>query len=204
MVGFTGPGGTQAGTGLNGIPEKGRPASGPGTGIVVAGMQDWQNLHWLVISDHGMSQVDRFWDLEGYLKQAGLWKRLRHNTIISSTLAQMQITDSGLRNDVVAALTESGCGEAIPFERFSEFGISPDRSWGDLVFALEEGTVILPNHFQGRRTVRGMHGYAASSQDSSRPMALAYGPGWDVAKWHDNMSMESVYPAILNLFREAR
>ena len=163
-------------------------------------MQAWPRLHWLVVSDHGMSRVGRSWDLVSALAKAGLLEPLKDAMILSSTLAQFRVQDSGLLRELVGFLRESGQGSAIPFEEFEGHQIPSHRRWGDLVFAAPEGTLLLPNHFQGGRFVRGMHGYASSAQPTSHPVAVLWGPQWTLDAIDKKMPMQRLYPLMLDLF----
>jgi hypothetical protein len=162
-------------------------------------MQEWPGLHWMVISDHGMSEVEQRLNLADLLKE-DLWRASRDSWILSSTLAQGWIEDDRLREEAVQALRESGQGEVILPEDFQAYGIPPDSHWGNIVFAMREGTLLLPNHFQGSRVVRGMHGYASSTQDSSQPVAVLWGQDWDCSRLKPGMAMKDLYPAVMGLF----
>jgi len=163
-------------------------------------MCDWPRLHWLVVSDHGMSQVERTWDLRAALQKAGLWDRLRGGTMIHSTSAQFSVPDVGVRNETMALLNETGPGIAVSYDGFKEVQIPDDNRWGDLVFLASEGTLLLPNHFQGRRQVAGMHGYHSSEQESSRPVAVLWGEQWPKDRVSPRTVMQALYPLITELF----
>lgn len=163
-------------------------------------MRDWPRLHGLVVSDHGMSRVECSWDLQFALAKAGLLARLGNGMILSSTLAQFRAADGGLLEGLSDFLRTSGQGNAISLEAFEENQIPADRRWGDVVFVVPEGTLLLPNHFQGRRFVRGMHGYASSRQPSSYPVAVFWGERWKVEAVQPEMPMQEVYPLMLDLF----
>jgi len=163
-------------------------------------MRAWPRLHGLVVSDHGMSRVERRWDLQSALAKAGLLERLKNGMILSSTLAQFCAADGGLLKGLTDFLRASGQGSVIPFEAFEENQVPADRRWGDVVFVVPEGTLLLPNHFQGSRFMRGMHGYASSLQASSYPVAVLWGERWKKEAVQPEMPMQEVYPVLLDLF----
>ena len=124
--------------------------------------------------------------------------------IISSTLAQLNVPDSALLEELLAFLRESRQGIPIRGEEFPEHGIPDDSRWGNLVFAVPEGTLLLPNHFQGRCPALGMHGYASSEQPSSRPVAVLVGEQWRFEDVRPEMAMQELYPLMLDLFELGR
>jgi hypothetical protein len=164
-------------------------------------MQKWKNLHWLVIGDHGMSQVKQHWDLAGALQKAGLWGKLESQVIINSTLAQFCIQDDSLRQATAGILDRDAPGQVVFPDRFKAFGIPDDTRWGDLVLLVEEGVLLLPNHFQGSRAARGMHGYGQSRTAVSHPAAVFWGPEWNFEQVHEAMPMADLCPVLCRLIR---
>jgi hypothetical protein len=57
-------------------------------------------------------------------------------------------------------------GRIVPDEELKEMGaFFPDRYFGELIFLVEEGVLIVPSHM-GERPLRAMHGYHPTAPQS--------------------------------------
>ncbi|MCA9410609.1 MAG: alkaline phosphatase family protein [Candidatus Omnitrophica bacterium] len=133
-----------------------------------------------VISDHGMSEVTGSVDIEDSLQQKNLINGRDYVGIWNSNFAQIwpakapinKVEDSIIDLPKVRLLTDE--------ERKEWFG--EDLAYGEIILATEEGTVIRPNHFQGTKKVRGMHGHLHATSLESRALAVFLGPEFGMAE----------------------
>ncbi len=131
-----------------------------------------------IISDHGMSEVTGFVDLERILELKDMVNGRDYLGIWNSNFAQVWPMDSsiGKFQESVSAVPQI----ALLSEDERERWFGQDRTYGERILAAEEGMVIHPNHFQGNKRVKGMHGYLNAESSESRALAVFSGPVFDV------------------------
>jgi hypothetical protein len=65
-------------------------------------------------------------------------------------------------------------GRILPDAELEELGaLFPDRYFGELIFLVEEGVLIVPSHM-GERPIRAMHGYHPDAPHSYASMLTSY------------------------------
>jgi hypothetical protein len=132
---------------------------------------------WIyLLSDHGMVDVNRNVDVMGLL--AKLPVRWPHDYLafFDSTLARFWWREPSVREQVRAALADEPDGRWLDDAELEREGCRfPDREYGDDIFLLDPGGLLVPS-FMGHRPVRAMHGYAPDHPDmaallwSNRPI----------------------------------
>jgi hypothetical protein len=111
-----------------------------------------------VLSDHGMTPVDRSVDLWGTLERGGYRLGSDYLAFYDSTMARLWCED-----DVLAAavghLEETGSGRLLSAAELEEFGCDfPDDRYGQHVLLAHPGVMVVPS-FMGRERIAAMHGY---------------------------------------------
>jgi hypothetical protein len=93
-----------------------------------------------------------------------------------STLARFWWREPSVREPVRTALAEEPGGRWLDDAELAKEGCRfPDREYGDDIFLLDPGALLVPS-FMGHRPVRAMHGYAPDHPDmaallwSNRPI----------------------------------
>ena len=165
------------------------------------------NPHLLIISDHGMSQVNNFIDLEKALHSEKLTSR--KGVLMHSTMAQFWMEADGSMEQLSRAIRSLESVRFVLCSDFPKLGIEEDPRFGNAIALLEEGTMFLPNHFQGNQKVKGLHGYASSRQPSSFPIALFFGECWPKEKLlgerlPEKVRMTQITPTIARLLELKR
>src|SRR3989442_9486724 len=70
------------------------------------------------------------------------------------------------RTLITAKLGELPQGRILPDEELERLGtLFPDRHFGELIYLVKEGVLIVPSHM-GERPIRGMHGYHPADKHS--------------------------------------
>ncbi|MEE9270313.1 MAG: alkaline phosphatase family protein [Candidatus Krumholzibacteria bacterium] len=111
-----------------------------------------------LFSDHGMTNVDKVVDLMSVVEEWGYGPASGLLAFYDSTMARFWC-DGGTRNDLVERLNQTGWGYVIPDSELERFGCRfADRSYGDVIFLLSPGHLIVPS-FMGRAPLAAMHGY---------------------------------------------
>jgi len=132
---------------------------------------------WLtLLSDHGMVDVTRTADVLAALRALPVrWPR-DYLAFFDSTMARFWWRTPGARERVRATLAGRGWGRWLADVELERAGaLFPDRSYGDDLFLLDPGVLMVPS-FMGRTPLAAMHGYDPSHPDmaallwSNRPL----------------------------------
>jgi hypothetical protein len=114
----------------------------------------------LVLSDHGMIDVTETHDLMGYLaSEVDLGAPDDYVAFYDSTIARFWGNKQGALNPLAEALEGLDYGRILDRRELAELGLAfSDGAYGELIFTLEPGHIILPS-FMGKETPAAMHGY---------------------------------------------
>jgi len=112
-----------------------------------------------VLGDHGMADVKGFVDVPRAVGSLGLKMPSQYIPFYDSTMARFRIMDRSCESKLRDALNGAGGGRVIEAGEMKRLGIFfEDGRFGDLIYLMEEGNIILPS-FMGRNPVAAMHGY---------------------------------------------
>ena len=112
-----------------------------------------------VFSDHGMANCDVHVDLMAKLKTVPLRFGKDYSAVYDSTMARFWFHTPGARETMEAALRAMPEGRIMPDSELAELNtLFEDRAFGELIYLMPEGTLIVPSHM-GERPIRAMHGY---------------------------------------------
>ena len=112
-----------------------------------------------VFSDHGMANCDVHVDLMAKLKALPLRIGKDYSAVYDSTMARFWFHTPGAREKLEAALKAMPEGRIMPDSELAELNtLFEDRAFGELIYLMPEGTLIVPSHM-GERPIRAMHGY---------------------------------------------
>ncbi len=127
-----------------------------------------------VFSDHGMANCDRMLDLRALLDPLGLRMGVDYAVVYDSTMARFWFFSDRARALVTERLQGVPEGRIVPEAELEELGtLFPDRYFGELIFLVEEGVLIVPSHM-GERPIRAMHGYHPDAPHSYASMLTSY------------------------------
>jgi len=110
----------------------------------------------IVISDHGMSPVERCIDLQ-IERHFGIPDRRRYVYFLEGTILRIWSADTKLRDEMECYLHEFTDVEVLSEEERNRLGIATP-SFGDLIAVTNDGTMWVPS-FWGSLPSKGMHGY---------------------------------------------
>ena len=167
--------------------------------ITKRGIESNPSMHFVIFSDHGMVPVREHVDLMSLLK--GLPLRMPEDYILflNSTVASFWFNNDKAEEIVRQALGKIEPGMILDEPKLKELEIDKIGSeYGDLIFALKEGSVFFPDFYRRRRPPKGMHGYAFAAYD--KPPFIVYSPGVTYkASRKGNARFIDVMPTILDL-----
>ncbi|HSU57293.1 MAG TPA: alkaline phosphatase family protein, partial [Candidatus Dormibacteraeota bacterium] len=126
----------------------------------------YQEIKLYVFSDHGMANCDEVLDLKAQIETLPLRMPEDYVVVYDSTMARFWIFNDRARWLLTECLGKVPQGRIVPDAELGRLGaLFPDRYFGELVFLVKEGVLIVPSHM-GERPIRGMHGYHPEEKQS--------------------------------------
>ena len=74
-----------------------------------------------------------------------------------------------------------------------------DSKYGDLIFVLKNGYIFLPNFYQGRKQIKGMHGYLIDESNLD-PFLLLYNESLKPLNMKTKFEFIDILPTILDIY----
>lgn len=112
-----------------------------------------------VFSDHGMANCDEHLDLKAVIDALPLRFGKDYAVVYDSTMARFWFFNENARDRITAALGAVRQGRVLPTEELKQLRTHfEDHQFGELIFLVQEGVLIVPSHM-GERPIRAMHGY---------------------------------------------
>jgi hypothetical protein len=119
-----------------------------------------------VFSDHGMANCDELLDLKALIEALPARDGADYAVVYDSTMARFWFFNPRAKWLVSERLKEVSQGRILPDSELQQLKtFFPDRYFGELIFLVKEGILIVPSHM-GARPIRAMHGYHPSDPHS--------------------------------------
>ena len=119
-----------------------------------------------IFSDHGMANCNELLDLRAVIQSLPLQIPQDYAVVYDSTMARFWFFNNRARWLITDALKQVAQGRIVPDAELAEMQVLfPDRYFGELIFLVKEGVLIVPSDM-GQRAIRGMHGYHPSDPQS--------------------------------------
>jgi hypothetical protein len=113
-----------------------------------------------------MANCDQLLDLKAKIDTLPLKMVDDYAVVYDSTMARFWFFNERARELVTGCLNQVREGRIIPDSELADLGtLFGDRYFGELIFLVNEGVLIVPSHM-GQRPIRGMHGYHPSDKQS--------------------------------------
>lgn len=133
---------------------------------VEAARSRWRDVRVLVFSDHGMTPTHGTADVMARVEGLGLERFRDYIAFYDSTMARFWFETDAARRTIVEALEGAEPGRFLTDEELRDEGIFfEDRRFGELVFLMNPGTLIVPS-YMGTTAPAGMHGFSPEHPDS--------------------------------------
>lgn len=127
--------------------------------LMAAAREHYQEVRLYVFSDHGMANCDKHLDLRAKIDALGFTFGEDYSVVYDSTMARFWFFNDRARATITLCLEGVPEGEILSDAELTDLGtLFTDRYFGELIFLMEEGTLIVPSHM-GERPIRAMHGY---------------------------------------------
>jgi hypothetical protein len=134
--------------------------------LMATAHEHYAAVHLYLFSDHGMANCDECFDLKREIEALPLKMGRDYVVVYDSTMARFWFFTNDARAMISATLEHLPQGRILPDEELAEMGaLFPDRYFGELIYLVKEGVLIVPSHM-GERPIRGMHGYHPSDPHS--------------------------------------
>jgi predicted AlkP superfamily pyrophosphatase or phosphodiesterase len=120
-----------------------------------------------IFSDHGMANCEEHLDLKARIEALPLRMAEDYAVVYDSTMARFWFLHDEARQIIVNALRQVPQGRILSDQELASLHcLFPDRYFGELIFLVREGVLIVPSHM-GERPIRAMHGYHPSEPHSA-------------------------------------
>jgi len=134
--------------------------------ILAAARPHYDDIRLYVFSDHGMANCDELLDLKSRIDALPVAMERDYVVVYDSTMARFWFFNDRTRQLITAALQGVPEGRIVPDDELRQLrAFFPDRYFGELIFLVKEGVLIVPSHM-GERPIRAMHGYHPSDKHS--------------------------------------
>jgi hypothetical protein len=134
--------------------------------LLRAAREHYEEVRLYIFSDHGMANCESLLDLRARIE--GLPARMEHDYVVvyDSTMARFWFFNDEARRQITECLRQVPQGRILEDNELEEMGaLFPDRYFGELIFLVDEGVLIVPSHM-GERPLRAMHGYHPTAPQS--------------------------------------
>jgi hypothetical protein len=126
----------------------------------------YEEIRLYVFSDHGMANCSEHLDLRARINALPCRMGNDYAAVYDSTMARFWFFKASARQQIEDCLNQVPQGRVIPDNELKELGaFFPDRYFGELIFLVREGVLIVPSHM-GQKPIRGMHGYHPTEKQS--------------------------------------
>ena len=134
--------------------------------LLTAAQAHYEEVRLYVFSDHGMANCEQHLDLRAEIEALGLRLPEDYAVVYDSTMARFWFFNERARRQIAQCLIKEPLGRIVPDPELEEMGaLFPDRHFGELIFLVREGVLIVPSHM-GQRPIRAMHGYHPADPQS--------------------------------------
>jgi hypothetical protein len=127
--------------------------------LMSTAQKHYEEVSLYVFSDHGMANCDELIDLKRSVQKLGLRIPDDFAVVYDSTMARFWFFNDRARQTVSELLQTIPQGRVLSDSELKAMGaLFPDRRFGELIFLVNEGVLIVPSDM-GERPIRAMHGY---------------------------------------------
>ncbi|MEI6193242.1 MAG: alkaline phosphatase family protein [Verrucomicrobiota bacterium] len=134
--------------------------------VLAAAKDHYSAVHLYIFSDHGMANCDVHVDLKAQIDALPLQMGEDYAVAYDSTMARFWFLKDRARPLITTALGKVPEGRVMPEEELRRYNaFFDDGYFGELIFLMQEGVLIVPSHM-GERPIRAMHGYHPTDPQS--------------------------------------
>jgi hypothetical protein len=113
-----------------------------------------------------MANCDELLDLKSRIEALEVRMKQDYAVVYDSTMARFWFFNDRARCQIGDCLRQIPQGRILPDAELKQLrAFFPDRYFGELIFLVKEGVLIVPSHM-GERPIRAMHGYHPGEKHS--------------------------------------
>ena len=128
--------------------------------------KNYEEIRLYVFSDHGMANCDVHIDLRAKIDTLPVTMAKDYAVVYDSTMARFWFFNEDARREITACLETVPEGRIVPEAELKEMrAYFDDHYFGELIFLVKEGVLIVPSHM-GERPITAMHGYHPTDKHS--------------------------------------
>lgn len=121
--------------------------------------EHYEEVRLYIFSDHGMANCNEHLDLKAMVERLPVKFGKDYVAVYDSTMARFWFRKPEARAAIVECLGQVPQGRVVPDAELERMrALFPDRYFGELIFLVKEGVLIVPSHM-GERPIKAMHGY---------------------------------------------
>ena len=134
--------------------------------VLAAAKKHYSEVHLYIFSDHGMANCNVHVDLKARIDALPLRMGEDYAVAYDSTMARFWFLQDRARPLIAGALGKIPEGRVLPEDELRRYNaFFADGYFGELIFLMKEGVLIVPSHM-GERPIRAMHGYHPTDPQS--------------------------------------
>ena len=134
--------------------------------VLDAAKKHYSDVQLFIFSDHGMANCDVHVDLKSKIDALSIQMEKDYAVAYDSTMARFWFFNDRARKLVTEALSKIPEGRIMPPDELRSYNAYFDDGYfGELIFLMQEGVLIVPSHM-GERPIRAMHGYHPTDPQS--------------------------------------
>ncbi len=134
--------------------------------VLAAAKDSYEEVHLYIFSDHGMANCDELIDLKAKIDALPLKMGEDYAVVYDSTMGRFWYFNDNARKLITETLQKVPEGRIMPDEELQRYhALFEDRYFGETIFLVREGVLIVPSHM-GERPIRAMHGYHPTDPQS--------------------------------------
>ena len=134
--------------------------------VLAAAKNHYAEVRLYIFSDHGMANCDVHVDLKARIEALPVRMEKDYAVVYDSTMARFWFFNEKARSLITAELQQVPEGRIVPDQELKQMNaFFEDRHFGELIYLMREGVLIVPSHM-GERPIRAMHGYHPTDPQS--------------------------------------
>jgi len=134
--------------------------------LIPAARKHYSEVRLYVFSDHGMANCNELLDLRSQIESLAVRPAKDYAAVYDSTMARFWFFHDEARQQIINCLDQVPQGRVVPDSELRDMQVLfPDRYFGQLIFLVKEGVLIVPSHM-GEKPIRAMHGYHPTDPQS--------------------------------------
>jgi hypothetical protein len=128
--------------------------------------EHYSEVRLYIFGDHGMANCTEYLDLRSKVNALELKMGRDYAVVYDSTMARFWFFNDRARVEITRLLDQVPQGRILPDEELRELKtLFPDRYFGELIYLVKEGVLIVPSDM-GERPIMAMHGYHPNEKHS--------------------------------------